>query len=81
MSYFIRFYWSYSIKVVGIGYAANAAQIIPNPRRVITVFLILCKLGLSHALTCLSYDFHLLLAFLPAAGECIEGSYQNDGYG
>ena len=33
----------YNIKVVEIGYAANSAQIIPNPGRVITVFLILCK--------------------------------------
>ena len=32
---FIRFYWYYYIKV--------------NPFRVITVFRILCKLGLSHA--------------------------------
>ena len=51
---FIRFYWSYNIKVVENGYAANSAQIIPNPSRVITVLLILCTLGLSHALTSLS---------------------------
>ena len=31
MTNFIRFYWSYYIKVVKIGYAANSAQIIPNP--------------------------------------------------
>ena len=54
VTYFIRFYCSYSIKVMGIGYTANSAQIIPNRRRVITVFLILCKLGLSPALACLS---------------------------
>ena len=53
VTHLIRFYWSYNIKVVEIGYAANSAQIIPNPGRVITVLLILCKLGLSHALTCL----------------------------
>ena len=28
-----------------------------------------------------TYDYHILLAFLRSAGECIEGSYQNDGYG
>ena len=38
VTYFIRFYWSYSIKVIGIGYAANYVQIILNRRRVITVF-------------------------------------------
>ena len=54
VTYFIRFYCSYTINVVGIGYAANSAQIMPNCYRVITVFLILCKLDLSHALTCLS---------------------------
>ena len=53
MTHFVRCYWSYNIKVVEIGCAANSAQIIPNRDRVITVLLILCKLGLSHALTCL----------------------------
>ena len=28
-----------------------------------------------------TYDYHLLLAFLRSAGECIEESYQNEGYG
>ena len=28
-----------------------------------------------------TYDLHLLLAFLPSAGECTEGTYQDDGYG
>ena len=39
MTYFIRFYWSYNIKVVEIGYAAaNSSEIIPNPGRVIFYF-------------------------------------------
>ena len=49
----LSFYWSYNIKVVEIGQAASSAKILPNPGRVITDFLTLCKLGLSHALTCL----------------------------
>ena len=53
VTHFIRFYWSYNIKVVEIGYPAKSKQLISNPGRVITVFLILCKLGLSHALTCM----------------------------
>ena len=53
VTHFIRFHWSYNIKVVKIGYPANSKMIIPNPGRVINVFLILFKLGLSHALTCL----------------------------
>ena len=28
-----------------------------------------------------TYDFHLLLAFPRSAGECTEGSYQDNGYG
>ena len=28
-----------------------------------------------------TYDFHLLLAFLRSAGECTEGTYQDDDYG
>ena len=29
-----------------------------------------------------TYDyFHLLLAFLQSAGECTEGTYQDDGFG
>ena len=55
VTHFIRFYWSYKIKVVEIGQAASFAKIKPNPGRVITVFRILCKLGLSHALTCLRH--------------------------
>ena len=55
VTYFIRCYWSRSIKVIEIGQAASSAKIKPNPGSVITVFRILCKLGLSHALTCLSH--------------------------
>ena len=54
VTHFVRCYWSNNIKVVEIGCAANSAQIISNHGRVTTVLLILCKLGLSHALTCLS---------------------------
>ena len=46
---FIRFYWYYYIKVVKISQPASSAKIKPNPFRVISVFRILCKLGLSHA--------------------------------
>ena len=66
---FIGFYWFYNIKVVEIGYAVNSAQIILNLARVITVLLILCKLGLSHALTCLS---RTLTSSLPKKSKKIE---------
>ena len=51
VTYFIRFYWSQSIKVVEIGQAVSSAKIKPTPGRVNAVFQVLCKLGLSHALT------------------------------
>ena len=35
VTHFIRFYWSYNIKFVEIGYLANSKKIIPNPGRVI----------------------------------------------
>ena len=54
VTYFIKCYWSYNIKVVEVGQAASSAKVKPNPGRVIIVFRILCKLGFSHALTCLS---------------------------
>ena len=43
MTHFIRFYWSYNIKVIEIGQAASSAMIKPNPGRVNTVFRILCN--------------------------------------
>ena len=46
--------WPILSDFIEIGYPANSKEIITNPGRVITVFLIICKLGLSHALTCLS---------------------------
>ena len=55
VTYLIRFYWSYNIKVVEIGQAVSSAKIKPNPGRLITVFRIKCKLGSSHALTCLRF--------------------------
>ena len=53
VTYFIRCYWSHNIKVIEIGQAASSVKIKVNPGSVITVFRILCKLGLRHALTCL----------------------------
>ena len=43
VTYFIRFYWSYNIKVVEISLAASSVKIKPNPGREITVCRILCK--------------------------------------
>ena len=42
VTHFIRFYWSYNIKVAEISQAACSAKIKPNPSIVIAVFRILC---------------------------------------
>ena len=59
VTYFIRFY---CIKFVKIGPTNSFAKIKLNPFRVISVSHILCKLGLSHALTCLSSWSHWIRA-------------------
>ena len=51
VTHVIRFCCSYNVKVVEIDQAAGFAEIKTNLFIVITVFRILCKLGLSHALT------------------------------
>ena len=53
VTYFIRLYWSYNIKVFEIVQAVSSTKIKPNSGRVIADFRILCKLDLSHSLTCL----------------------------
>ena len=48
--YLIRFYWPFNTEDVEISHAASSAKIkATDPCRVITVFRILCKIGLGRA--------------------------------